>query len=274
MQEPPYAPPPNCENATLLVALDRAARQQDWPSRAAFYRSIEDSVLLVPVAELSAGVTVGDTISNDSVDLMVGYGIKPTGEKWTAVYTDEDALRSVAPTQPFVRIGARALFKMMLELGMDEIIINLFEEQPTRPGKVLTRAEFEMLATDLAPVEGGDHHFEARVGEGSVPVIEPPVDPLPDAVVGALRSAAEPLRGLASIHHFRLAFAGGPPHEALGLCCGVGPSPLPIDQVVERLMSQIQPLLDPRASLDIIPIDTDNHEAFQKGRVVWQRSGS
>lgn len=270
MTEAAYTPPPDVENAALLAAMDSDARRKDWPTRKNLYETFLSSMLLVPVLELPAGIQPGETVLMEPLQLTFRYDVKPTGEKWTVVFTDEEALREWDTVYPFVRIDARSTFKMMLDAGMDQIFVNLFREHPTRPGGSLFRSEFEMLATGLIPVQRGDHHVEMQGGAGAA-LIEPPVEPLPASILAALPAAAKPLRGLTAISHFRLSFGGGPRHDALGLRCGVGLFPLSADQVAKRLMQRIQPLLDESATLDLLPIHSDDHEALKKGHVVWRR---
>jgi hypothetical protein len=265
-----YEPPPNVENRALLLAMAAHAQQEDWPSRRHIYEEFLKSVLLLPVAELPPGVVCGETLSTYSLNLVFSVGVKPTGEKWAAIFTGKEALREWDTVQPFVRVEARGMLKMMLDAGIDLIYVNLFREKPVCPGGWLTKFEFEMLAGGTIPVAFQASLAEMRVAPGSAMTIEAPIDRLPNDILDALQDAAKRLRGLTEIYHFRLAIKSGPPHDALALRCGIGIFPLSREKVAKALMSRVQPLLGTGATLDLLFAESVGPEALKKANVVWR----
>jgi hypothetical protein len=77
--------------------MDRDARRKDWPSRQQLYNSCLESILLLPLVESPSNIKKGET-----TELCFAFDAKPTGEKWIALFTDEQALREWDSVHPFV----------------------------------------------------------------------------------------------------------------------------------------------------------------------------
>jgi SseB protein N-terminal domain len=264
---PKYIPPPNAENPALLSAMDRDARLKDWPSRQHVYKTILESRVLLPLVELPA-----KTKSGEKTELLFAADAKPNGEKWIALFTDEEAFREWDTVHPFVRLPARTAFTFLLKAGLDLIYINPFRERPTRPGGWLTKAEFEMLASGIIPVRRGSHQLEMKIDSDSTVKIEPPTQPLRADIIDALRDAAVGLRGLTEIVHIRLSIGSGPAHDALGLVIRKGIFQMSLQQIANRLMSRIQPLLGEGQSLDVVPLERRGSADVYQGDPIWRKA--
>ncbi len=265
-----YVPPADAENAALLIAMDSEARLQGSQSRALVYEAILNSRLLVPVPSLPhERPATGEGAAHD-VKIAFFGGTNSQGEKWTAAFTGEDALRAWDGVSPIVRVEARRYFKLMLAAGINKILINPSREKMLVPGGWLYRHEFEMLADGVIPVEISGHHAAMKMEAGTRLVFDAPVCPLPQRLIDALPKVVRGIRGLSEIYHFNLSINGGTPRSALGVRGGRGLFPMSPDKIAREVMTRLGPFLDVGETLDVIPLEPVGYP--EKAEIVWRHS--
>jgi hypothetical protein len=266
-----YHAPPGTENATLVEAMAEDAVENSPDARKHVYGALLDATLLFLVDSLPPGVPNGGLIRG-ATDLVFPCGKKDTGETYTTVFTGEDSLRAWDPKLPFVRMRAQTLFRMIQELGLDEVWINLFRDgHPIKPGGWLSRRELDLLAAGKVPERIGTDHAVLKVADSDKVDLIAPKSPLPPEVEAAIIAFSRDIREVWELALFQISINGEVGHHAISL--GLDPAAFPsqVESIVPKLMASIQPLLGDREVLDILPYAVPNAAFSENGTFIYRR---
>lgn len=259
----------------LLAAMHNAALQHDSPeARERVYREFLRSWLWVCVPELPDGSKSGLTTVREGMNIAVNTPTNAKGVRVLPAFTDVEALANYDPNSPQMAFAAIEVFKMAVQLGVAEVIVNAFDpvRKPIRPGGTLTRREFEALAQGMIPSPTPD-------GKGQVLKVNRPVQ-IQIAACSAsmgrdaqtkLQAEASQFTELSKIYRYRMRYVEtGTQSEVFGLVCD--PQGARFQEIVAALMSAIQPFVSPDQYVDFTQLRPDQLPVIQKhGELVYER---
>jgi hypothetical protein len=272
--KPSKSPP---DPAPLLAAIESAAAKDDSPeARERVYRELLNSWLWICVPELANGGQPGmmTVTAGPGMKISVATPTNARGVRVLPVFTDVTALANYDPNSPQTALPAIELFKMALQLGVAEIVINAFDpiRKPIRPGGTVTRREFEPLAAGMIPKSTPDgkgqvltakRAMQVAIGRCKIPVN-------PDIKV-RLQQAAKQCPELNKIFRYQMLYIETKTvNEVFGLVCNARENRF--REIVSVLMSSIQPSLKPNQHVDFTQLRADQLSIIQKhGELLYEQ---
>ena len=261
----------------LWQAMHSVALNDTPKNRIQVYREFLKSWLWICVAELPQGFQPGVNTLSAGANIPVHTPTNAKGTRVLPVFTDEQALANYDPNTPKIALPAIEVFKIALQVGVPEIVVNPFDpvRKPIRPGGNLTRSEFEALAQEMIPQRTPD-------GKGQVLTVQKPTQiqvgrcPTPTSpdFKNRLTEAAAQFPELERIFRYRMRYVEtGAQSDVLGLVCNAKPERF--HQIVSSLMSSVQPLIAPGDHLDLTAVKPGNLPVMQQhGEVVYEKKSS
>lgn len=261
------ASPP--DPAPLLAAIQNAAVQHGSPeARERVYGELLNDWLWICVPELPTGGQHGMMTVPEGPGMKISVST-PTNAKGVRVlpaFTDVPALANYDPNSPHIALPAIELFKMALQLGVAEVVINTFDpiRRPIRPGGTVTCREFEALAQGMIPRATADGKGQVLTAKRAMRVAiggcKTPVNP--DVKV-RLQQIAKQFAELKSIYRYQMMYIETKTvNEVFGLVCNAQGKDF--QEIVSALMSGVQPLLKPNQSVDFTQLHSEQLPTIQK----------
>ncbi len=258
----------------LLKAMNDIAREDTTATRDHVYKAFLNSWLWFCVPEMPERWKEGVTVVPEGMQVKIAIPTNKNGKKVLPVFTDPDALKNYDPNTPHMALQAREIFKMALNMGVDEIVVNPFDpiRKPIRAGGNLTRREFEALANGMIPQRLPD-------GKGQVVTVQRATQvaigrcatPLSEDIRLRLQNAAEQFPELHRIYRFRTSYPEtGTVSDLLMLDCAV--SRERFHEIAAGLMSTIQPLLPSGQYIDLRALTPSDGPLVKKfGEIIYDR---
>jgi hypothetical protein len=261
----------------LLQAMHVVALNDTPENRGNLYREFLNSWVWICVNELPEGWKPGMTTVSAGMTIPVVTTNNAKGNRVLPAFTDPAALANYDPNTPSVAFPAVEIFKIALQLGVDDVLVNPFDpvRKPIRPGGIVTRREFEALAQGLIPQRTPD-------GKGQVLTVQKPTQiqigrcktPISSEIKSQLVATAAKLPEVEKIFRYQVRFVDtGAQSEVIGLVCSVKPDRF--QQIATSLMSSIQPLIAPGHYIDLTVVRPGDMPLMQKhGEVVYEKVSS
>jgi len=261
----------------FLQAMHTVALNDTPENRGKLHREFLNSWLWICVTELPEGWKPGMTTVSAGMTIPVATPNNARGSRVLPVFTDPAALANYDPNTPSMAFPAVEIFKIALQLGVGEVVVNPFDpvRKPNRPGGIVTRREFEALAQGLVPQRTPD-------GKGQVLTVQKPTQiqigrcktPASSEIKIQLVTTAAKFPEVEKIFRYQMRFVEtGAQSEVLGLVCSVKPDRF--QQIASSLMSSIQPLIAPGHPVDLTVVRPADMPVMQKhGEVVYEKVSS
>ena len=196
------------DNAELVHAMNNVALRDNDENRQRLYHAFLKSTLLIPTPELPDGFNEpGKHVAGAATTVKMVVFPDKQGHKVTPAFTDAEALRNWDTNTPSLGMNATALFKMVLNMEIEGVIINPFDpiRKMIRPGGFVNRAELELLSKQLVPSHIEPHGVEFQLNTGEEVMIGAPTVSPNQRVIEALRAAAAERTAIAELYLFQMA---------------------------------------------------------------------
>ena len=178
------------KNAALEQAMRELAQIDNAQTRESLYKAFLASTLIFH-GSVSGGTKESDgkRIADDNTQVSFKTIEHPPGTILLPVFTDVETLTSWTGSETaWVALPARRLFQSIAAGNIKEVRVNPFRpgQKVSRPGGILTRAEFTALAQGLLPQSMNTNTTQMNLAPGQKLLVGPPATDLPREVVGAL----------------------------------------------------------------------------------------
>lgn len=259
----------------LIKAMHTLALKDTPDTRTVVYQEFLKAWLWICVQEIPKSFKEGMSTLAAGTNISV---VTPTNAKGVRVlpsFTDQAALANYDPNTPNLALPAREVFKMALNLGVGEIVVNAFDpiRKPIRPGGTITRREYEALANGLAPQPQGTAQA-LRIEKGTQIQVGGCPTPIPSEMKQQIVAAADHFPEVIRIFRYRMRYVEtGTISEVLGVLCE--PTSSRFAEIAKAILSGIQPLIPEGQHVDLIQLGQSNLPIIRNhGEMVYEKGNS
>jgi hypothetical protein len=259
----------------LIQAMHAVALKDTQENRNSLYQQFLKSWLWICVQEIPEGFKEGIGKLAAGTNISVVTPNNAEGLRVLPVFTDQAALANYDPNTPNIALSAREVFKIALNLGVSQVVVNAFDpvRKPIRPGGTVTRREYEALANGLIPQPQGtvqrlsvDKGTHIQIGGCPTPIAP---DMKREIAVTVTRFAE-----VSKIFRYRMRYAeSGTISDVLGVFCD--PSSARFSEIAKAILSSIQPLLAEGQHLDLTEVRQAKMSLMLKhGELIYEKEPS
>jgi len=264
-------------NPELEKAMHEIALGDSPENRKRLYSTMLESMFVVPTPAAPSGLQPGvNTLAKDASIQMIILNDN-SGTKITPIFTSVDALRNWHASVPYIGLGARDMFNIVLGTQVQEIAVNPFDpaRKMTHPGGRVKRQEFELLAKGVIPTPPGN---VAQIGlkAGEQVMIGVPAKRPSEEVERTLASTAEKIPEIAELYLFQMAAqreGQWSPDKVIGIQLTDSPHEKSIDEIVKQLGGSIQAKTAPGEVLNFMVLQGNFGQTIRaRGILLFRRS--
>ena len=261
----------------LIDAMHTVALKDTPENRKNLYEQFLKGWFWICVQEIPEGfkAEIGKLAAGTNIPVVTSTNAK--GLRVLPAFTDEAALANYDPNTPRIALPAREVFKMATKLGVEQVVVNAFDQvrKPIRPGGTVMRKEFEALANGLIPQATAD-------GKAQVVTVKKPTQvqiggcptPVHPDMKRALVTTAARFPELKRIFRYRMRYVEtGTISEVLGLVCDAASARFP--EIASALLASLQPFLAEGQRVDSTALQDSDMALMQKhGELVYEKGKS
>jgi hypothetical protein len=266
-------------NPALVNAMHQIASQNSAENRNRLYSIMLQSMFIIPTPAANIGLQPGMNTLTQGANIQILILNDNNGTQVTPFFTGVDALRSWHPNVPYIGLGARDLFNIVLRTQVQEIVINPFDpaRKMLHPGGRVKRLEFELLAKgSIPPPSGRVDKLEIQAAQQVM--IGVPSKELSSEVQESLVSTAEKITDIAELYLFQMAThqdGQWASNTAIGIQLTDGPREKSIDEIVKQLGGSAYGKVPQGEALDFIVLHGDFGEEIRaRGILLFRRTSN
>ena len=243
---------PDFANSPLPAAMMAVAKDDSPQNRRALYQTMLNTWFVVPTKE-EPHDKPGFSAVPENVSDSFSLEHNSEGQLVVVAFTDEEALRNWQKRIPWIALQGTAFFQAVANTEAEEIVINPYEpanpeSKMIRPGGIVTRWEFEMLAEGKIPEKGAT---DKVVESQSVLVTMPKQMPEPE-VFDAMGAAASKFADIVAMYFAQVTYADGDPHWTIAVEFAAGTSVKQVKHAMAALVKTGRDVFPKSVTADLV----------------------
>jgi hypothetical protein len=235
-------------NPDLVKAMEALSASEPAPeARTAFYRTLQESVLIIPVLEPEDEAEETETAQSDQSQIMAFE--TDAGASVLIAFTDEDAALNWQPDPPpSIGMHAQDVLSLAANNPISELVIN-----PAGPVTAhLGRAELVTLAQGDVPAPVTEPE---AIPEGTTVLIAPPPEDPPDDWIEAFSEILANYPSLDAAYFFQLQMPGQEGRLVVGLDLYQGMPESAQDRLLRTMLAEFEEKMPEGGELDFVILD-------------------